>query len=371
MKIAVIGTRGVPATFGGVEKHCEEIYSILAELGHKITIYSRKGYIQDGIEEYKGLTIKTLPTFNSKYLEAPVHTILSLLFIVFSDADIIHFHAQGPCLFAFIAKVFAPKKKLIFTCHGVDCERSKWNFLSRKIIKLGEISSAKLFDEQITVSNYLENYYNEKYGINPITIPNGIYLKKEITQNDILKKFNLKPHSYLLFVGRLVPEKNIHKLIDCYKKLNTNLKLVIAGGACGTDAYERTLKNMSNPNIIFTSYIYKNDLDTIYSNAYAFISLSENEGLPLTLLEALSYKTPCIVSNIGPHVEIIERSEKYGYLIDITNLQNEISKLNEIISLPYEVIREKSEKAQKMLSLRFNWKNAAQKLNKIYHNLLK
>ncbi|OGI23061.1 MAG: hypothetical protein A2255_02915, partial [Candidatus Melainabacteria bacterium RIFOXYA2_FULL_32_9] len=363
MKIAVVGSRGVPATFGGIEKHCEEIYSRLVQMGHFVTIYARKGYIDNRINEYKGIKIKPLWTFKSKHLEATFHTFWALLHAVFSDADIIHFHAQGPCLFAWIPKLLSPNKKLIFTCHGIDWQRNKWNFLASNIIRLGEIFSATFFDTQITVSKSLEEYYRNKYSINPITIINGVTISSIKELELIKEKFGLNEKDYLLFVGRLVPEKAPHKLIEAYKQTKTEKKLVLVGGSASTDSYVAHLKDLAKDDkrIIFTSYLYGDELKEIYSNAYLYVSTSELEGLPLTLLEAMSYGIPVLSSPIPPHIEVIGKNEEYGYLFNSEKVSDIKEKLEFILSQPQLDLIKKGLKGQERIRTQHNWESITKK----------
>ena len=368
MKIAVVGTRGVPATFGGVEKHCEELYAQIVKMGHEVTLYARKGYVDNNTDKYKGIKIVPLWTFKSKYLEASFHTFWALLHIIFSDADIIHFHAQGPSLFSLIPYFLSPRKKLVFTCHGLDWQRDKWDKLAKSSIYLGEIFSALFFDQQITVSKSLEDYYKEKHGIRTITIANGTSINPPKQAELIEEKFDLKKKNYILFIGRLVPEKAPHKLINAFKRINTDKKLVIAGGSSGTDKYEKYLKKIAKDDdrIIFTSYIYGEELEEIYSNAYLYVSVSQVEGMPLTLLEAMSYGIPVLVSNIQPHTEIIGKNEEYGYLFDTSKPVTIQKKLQQLLDLPEIHLAERGRKGLKLIKNKYSWKIAAKKLEAAY-----
>lgn len=369
MKIAVIGIRGVPASYGGVEKHCEEIYSRLSEKGHTITIYGRKNYLKDQQKIYKGIKIKNLWTFKAKGLEASFHTLMACVFELFNDSDIVHFHAQGPCLFAWIIKMFNPKKQLVFTCHGIDWHRNKWNKLSQLLIKLGEKASGTIFDSQIVVSESLAEYYRDNYeNCNPVVITNGSNSPVVNNLNEIFEKYNLEKNEYIIFVGRLVPEKAPHKIIEAFLKTETDKKLVIVGDSAGTDEYVNFLKDIAQKDnrIIFTSYLYGNDLAEIYSNAYLYISTSELEGLPLTLLEAMSYGVPVLVSPISPHKEIIEE-EEYGYLFNSNSFDDIKDKLQNILSMDENQLKEMGQKGLKQINKNHNWDAITKKLEMIYN----
>lgn len=369
MKISVIGIRGVPASYGGVEKHCEEIYSRLSEKGHTITIYGRKNYLQKEQKNYKGIKIKNLWTFKQKGLEASFHTLNACFHELFNDSDIVHFHAQGPCLFAWIIKLFNPKKQLVFTCHGIDWHRNKWNKLAQLLIKFGEKTSGTIFDSQIVVSESLAEYYRDNYeNCNPVVITNGSNLPAENNSSNILKKYNLVKNEFMIFVGRLVPEKAPHKIIEAFLETKTEKKLVIVGDSAGTDEYVCFLKDIAKDDerIIFTSYLYGEDLAEIYSNAYLYVSTSELEGLPLTLLEAMSYGLPVLVSTIAPHVEIIE-DEEYGYLFNSNSLDDIKVKLQSVLSLDDNQLKEIGQKGLKKINKNHNWDVITKKLEMIYN----
>lgn len=370
IKIAVIGTRGLPATYGGIEKHCEELYSGLVKKGCEVTVYSRKYYTQE--QEYKGIKIKSIPIFNVKGFEALICSFLSTISATFSDADIIHFHAQGPTLFSWIPRFFASKKIIGFTCHGIDWQRDKWGLSGKFIIKLGEIASVKYPHFRIAVSQDLVDYYNQKHKVKLHKIYNGINIQKSRPLNKFKNLYNLSENGYFLFVGRLVPEKAPEILIKAMKNLETDKKLVIVGDSAGTDDYVAQLKHLAKDDsrIIFTSYLYGDDLTEIYSNAFAYISASKLEGLPLTVLEAMSYKKPIILSNIAPHAEILELDNSCGKLfmvnncIDCTNSMRNMLKLTDIELEKTGVI------SQNIVLNHFQWQNIIDSTEKLYFNMI-
>ncbi|MDD3150547.1 MAG: glycosyltransferase family 4 protein, partial [Candidatus Gastranaerophilales bacterium] len=336
-----------------------------------ITIYARKGYVDSDMDFHKGIKIKPLKTFKNKHLEASFHTFWALLHAIFSDADIIHFHAQGPCLFAWMPRLLAPKKKLVFTCHGLDWQRNKWNKFAQKMIFAGEISSAKFFDMQIMVSKDLDNYYKNTYGINSIKIQNGTEIGEFKQANIIKEKFNLSQKNYILFVGRLVPEKAPHLLIDTFKKVKTSKKLVLTGASSSTDEYFEYLQKIAqnDSRIIFTGYQYGEILQELYSNAYLYVTPSELEGLPLTLLEAMSYGLPVLASDISPHKEVIE-NEKYGYLFKKSEMKHLAEKLELLLNTSDKELRQKGMLAKNFTEKNFNWDLCVKKTLNLYRVLM-
>lgn len=368
-KIAVIGTRGIPATYGGIEKHCEDLYSVLCKEGYDITVYSRS-YYTDNIKEYKGIKIKRIPVINIKGFETFIHSFISTVIATFSDADIIHFHAQGPALFSFIPAIFSPNKLIAFTCHGIDWQRDKWNFIARNVIKLGEKASAVFPHVKIGVSSYLADYYRQKYSVNMGKVFNGVLPQPEIPLNKLKEKFNLEEKDYFLFVGRLVPEKAPDILIEAFKGLDTDKKLVIVGGSASTDDYNSCLIESAKDDkrIIFTDYLYGEDLQEAYSNAIGYITASKLEGLPITVLEAMSYRLPCLMSDIEPHNEILE-IDKTAFISFTTNDKEACTAaMKEFLNRSADDIEQMGVKAQEIVKTHFSWHEAAKKTSELYQS---
>lgn len=306
-KIAVTGFRGVPATWGGIEHHCENLYSRLAELGYEITIYARSYYVPKEVTEYKGLKITRLPTLNFKYTDALFHTIFSLIHILVKNPDIVHIHGIGPCFFGWLPRIFRPRMKVFFTCHGLDWQRKKWPWWASRMIYLGELSAILFAHYRIVVSKELQEYFESVHGIKTHYIPNGI-LPIPPRRPELIKKWELSTRGYFLCVGRLVPEKRVEDVIKAYLLKRRAYGLVIVGDNAAAGPYMKDLLRMASntPSIIFTGYQYGPVLEELFSNARAYVTASELEGLPITLLEALSYGIICVTSDIGPHRELTE-----------------------------------------------------------------
>lgn len=305
-RVAVMGLRGVPATWGGVEHQCEQLYSRLAAMGFDVTVYARSGYVDPKITTYKGMRVVCLPTVKGKHLEALVHTFLAVVHAGFSKADILHIYSQGPFLLSPLAKLLKPRAPLFFTCGGLDWQRKKWSAFASFAISMGEWLSARLADRVVTVSEALKDYYRDRYGARAECIVNGVDIPA-FTPFEKAPDLGLAPGRYFFFVGRLVPEKRIQDLIRAVKSLDGDLKLAVAGGSAGAEDYERTLRELAgdDPRIVFTGNRYGEELAALYSNALAYATASELEGLPLTLLEAMSHGLPCLASDIPPHVEVL------------------------------------------------------------------
>ena len=319
MKIAVIGHKRIPSREGGIEIVVGELSSRMASRGNKVVVYNRKsehiagkGYNADNsLKQWKGVDIKWVPTPNSAKLNAIVYSALATARAVFRKYDIIHFHAEGPAAMVLLAKLF--KKKTVVTVHGLDWQRSKWGGFATKFLKFGEKTAAKYADEIIVLSENVKNYFKSTYNRDTNYIPNGIEKPDLASASIIGEKYSLKKDGYILYLGRVVPEKGIHYLIEAYNSLNTSMPLVIAGGASHTVEYENQIHETAkgNKNINFTGFVQGAELAELYSNAYIYCLPSDLEGMPISLLEAMSYGNCCFTSNIDECTEVCVNNAVY------------------------------------------------------------
>lgn len=363
MKIAMLGTKGIPATWGGIERHVEEISIRLAAMGHDVTVYCRPYYTLTEDEYYKGVRLKKLPTLPSKNFDAIVHTFLATMHIMLEDYDIIHYHAIGPSTLALLARLAG--KNTVVTVHGLDWQREKWGNKAKLFLKVGERASVYFPYRTIAVSKFLKSYLEEKYHRPVIYIPNAVTDPIFYKPNKILK-YGLKGKDYILFVARLVPEKGCHYLIDAYKRLKPDMKLVIAGGSSHSDTYVTELHKHESDKIIFTGYVYGEELHELYSNAYCYVHPSTIEGLPITLLEAVAYGNCAIASDIPANVEVIRDSGITFRSQDVDDLYAALSK---VISDPVKA-KELGERARVLGGTEYNYDKIAEKTEKLYQSIL-
>ena len=315
-KIAMIGHKRIPSREGGVEIVVEELSTRLVKDGYQVVVYNRKGKnVQDKkadkgnnkLKKYKGVRIITIPTINKKGIDALLYSIFATIRALFGHYNIIHYHAEGSCAMLWLPHLF--KIKTVVTIHGLDWQRSKWGGIATKYIKFGEKIAARYADEIIVLSQNIQKYFKEIYGRETMFIPNGVN-KPTIREAKIIKeKYNLKKDNYILFLARIVPEKGLHYLIEAYNNINTDKKLVIAGGASHTNDYLKEIKNIikENENIIMTGFVQGIELEELYSNCYLYCLPSDVEGMPLSLLEAMSYGCTCLVSDIDENVQVLEK----------------------------------------------------------------
>lgn len=370
MKIAMLGQKRIPSREGGVEIVVEELSTRMVQLGNEVTCYNRTGkHVLDkkqkftDIKEYRGIKLKKVFTIDIKGLAAMSSSFFATIKVLFSNNEVVHYHAEGPCAWMWIIKFFS-KKRIITTIHGLDWQRAKWGRFATKYIKFGEKMAVKYSDEVIVLSKNVQNYFKTTYNRETNFIPNGVNKPKIASAKIITQKYGLKKDEYILFLGRIVPEKGIHYLIDAYNGIKTNKKLVIAGGASDTDSYYSELKERvnNNKNIIFTGFVQEKELDELYSNAYIYCLPSDLEGMPLSLLEAMSYNNCCITSDIEECSEVLENKGitfKKSNTKDLTKVLKELCR-NETIVNKYK------KDAQKFILEKYNWDDVVRKTLKLY-----
>lgn len=370
MKIIMLGQKLIPSRQGGVEIVVEELSTRMVQKNHDVTCYNRsskhvmnKDIKQNKIKEYKGVKLKKVWTIDKKGLAAMTSSFFATICALFSDSDVIHYHAEGPCAWMWIIKWFS-KKRIIATIHGLDWQRAKWGGFATKYIKYGEKVAVKYADEIIVLSKNVQNYFYKEYNRETKFIPNGVSKPNIIKPKIIKDRYNLNNDDYILFLGRIVPEKGIHYLIDAYSKIMTNKKLVIAGGASDTDAYFQKLKNLAknNKNIIFTGFVQGKVLDELYSNCYIYTLPSDLEGMPLSLLEAMSYGNCCLTSDISECATVIENN---GVTFKKSDVKDLIKSLQYLCDNPQKVKQYKN-KSQKYILDKYNWNDVVDKTLELY-----
>lgn len=370
MRIAMVGHKRIPSREGGVEIVVEELSTRMAAKGHLVTCYNRSGkHALDKtqkvkkIKEYKNVKLKQVLTIDKKGLAAMTSSFFGSLKILFSKAKVVHYHAEGPCAMIPIIKFFS-RKRIVVTIHGLDWQRAKWGGFATKYIKFGEKMAVKYADEIIVLSKNVQNYFKETYNRETRFIPNGVN-KPEIIKAEIIKeKYNLSKDEYVLFLGRMVPEKGIHYLIEAFNDIETDKKLVIAGGASDTDTYYSELKEKAkdNKNIIFTGFVQGKELEELYSNAYIYCLPSDLEGMPLSLLEAMSYKNCCLTSDIDECAEVLEDK---GVTFKKSNVEDLTKVLSNLCS-DSKLVNSYKKYAQEFILNKYNWDSIVEDTLKLY-----
>jgi len=316
LKIAMLGHKRIPSREGGVEVVVEELATRMAALGHDVTVYNRAGHNVAGSEfderanrggeyEYHGVHIKTVQALDIRGAAALTSSYFATKAAIADKPDVIHFHAEGPS--AMIGMARRAGIRSVATIHGLDWQRAKWGRLASRYLKHGEQVAATKADEIIVLSRSAQHYFEQTYGRKTNYIPNGVSIKESVNADLITKRYGLTCGSYILFLGRIVPEKGVHYLIEAYKALDTDKRLVIAGGSSDSNEYYEHVQELAEDDhrIIFTGFVQGRLLEELYSNAYLYVLPSDLEGMPMSLLEAMSYGLCCVTSDITECAEVL------------------------------------------------------------------
>lgn len=371
LRIAMIGHKRVPSREGGVEIVVEEISKRLVKQGHTVHAYNRRGQHISGkeyetvskrINEYDGIKLIQIFTVNKKGLAALTSSFFATIRALFGKYDVIHYHAEGPSAMLLIPHIFGIRT--ISTIHGLDWKRAKWGGFATKYLKFGEWVAAKYADEVIVLSRNVQEYFKEKYNRETKFIYNGIERTQLIPASIIEEKWNLKKDEYILFLGRIVPEKGLSYLIDAFKKVNTSKKLVIAGGASDTNKFMNEIKEKASKDdrILFTGFVTGRILEELYSNAYIYVLPSDIEGMPISLLEAMSYANCCVVSDIPECSEVVEENGVIFKQGNVNDLNNKLQWLCE----NEDIVEKYKNEAAEFITKKYNWDDVVSKTVELY-----
>jgi len=369
LRVAMIGHKRIPSREGGVEIVVDELSTRMVKLGCEVDAYNRFGYHVSGKEfdekrerYYNGVRIFTIPTPSSSSLNAIVYSFLATIRSLFGRYDIIHFHAEGPCTMIWIPKLFGIR--VVATIHGLDWQRSKWGNFASKVLRFGEKMAAKHADELIVLSENMKDYFQKEYGRETSYIPNGIICPEHKEINCIKEKYGLEKDEYILFLARIVPEKGLHYLIDAFKDIATDKKLVIAGGSSHSHDYMDQITTMSQEDsrIVMTGFVQGEILEELYSNSYIFVLPSDVEGMAVSLLEAMSYGNCCLVSDIDENMEVVQDKACSFQKGNVEDLKR---KLEELLTRPDIVEKYRKESADYICG-RFNWDDVVDRTIYLY-----
>lgn len=363
LKIAMIGQKGFPATWGGIERHVEAIATRLVERGHEVSVFSRFHYTEhSGV--HKGVRNYRYPSLNTKHLDTITACALASLKTIFSRFDVVHFHALGPSVFSWIPKL--RKSKTVVTIHGLDWQRGKWGRFAQFFLRKCEATSVHGPDRTIVVSKTLKKYFKEKHNAETTFIPNGTDPGERRPPNRI-KKWDLDKHKYALFVGRLVPEKGCHYLIEAFRRLDTDARLVMAGGSSFSDGYVDSLERLrqGDPRIQMVGYVYGEVLEELWTNAHFIVQPSILEGQSISLIEALSYGKCVLVSDIPENMEVVEDCAVSFNTRDVEDLHEKMKMLLGDPRLVDRVARRCGHLAEDQ----FSWPKIVEATERVYYEI--
>ena len=363
LKIAIIGHKQFPSRTGGIEVVVEELATRLAAMGDNVVCYDR--YELDKTRhyptgEYKGVKIKLCPTLSNSKINAMLASLTGTIKLLFHHPNVAHYHAIGPCAMIFLPHLFGIHT--VATIHGLDWQRSKWGGFATKYIKFGEKLAVKYADEIIVLSKGVQKYFKDTYNRDTHFIQNGVNKPVISKAEEIKKKWNLEKDNYILFLARIVPEKGLHYLIEAYKQIKTNKKLVIAGGASHTNDYLQSIKEMikSDDRIVMTGFVQGKILDELFSNCYLYCLPSDIEGMPISLLEAMSYGNNCLVSDVEENTQVTDKYAMQFKKSDVNDLQ---SKLRECLDGKNRI---ESNVISDYVLKKYNWDDVVERTLELY-----
>lgn len=362
LRVAFIGGRGVVSKYSGIESYYEEVGKRLAGRGHDVTVYCRSHFTPD-LAEHNGMKLVRLPTIRSKHLETVVHTFLSTAHALIQRYDLVHYHALGPALFSFIPRLLGIKTAV--TVQGLDWQRKKWGRFAVTVLRLGEKASVRLPCGTMVVSRALQNRYEEVHGAETFYVPNGGVLRERSKPLKILE-WGLEPGRYVLFLGRFSPEKGCHLLVEAFERIDTDVKLVLAGGSSYSDAYSQQLRGHSSDRIQILDWVSGDALDELLTNAMIFVLPSDLEGISLALLDAMGAGLCVLTSDVPENREVVEGA---GFMFERGSASDLADRLQFLISNP--AIREAAGRnARKRIEEEYQWQKIADDIERAYCEIL-
>lgn len=361
MKIVVTGTRGIPNIMGGVETHCEELFPRIAKRGFDVTVIRRTDYVKDDLKEWKGVKLVNIDSPKKKSFEAIIHTFRAINEAKRLKADILHIHAIGPALLVPYAKMLG--MKVVFTHHGPDYDRDKWGFAAKTMLKLGECMGCMFADEVIVISDVIRNLIKRKYNRTSHVhlIYNGVSQPEICDYPEYFNELGIEKGKYILGMCRFVPEKNLHHLVEAFTKVKSrneveDIKLVLAGDTDFEDDYSRCLREMARKNgVVLTGFIKGKKLHSLLTNCLCYCLPSSHEGLPIALLEAMSYGVKVIVSDIPANKEVGLPESDY---FPVGNVDALTEKLKTVVNQPLQHIDYDMKK--------YDWEKIADQVRDVY-----
>jgi glycosyltransferase involved in cell wall biosynthesis len=362
MRIAMIGQKGLPATYGGIERHVEEIARRLAARGHQVDVFCRFHYTPSG-GDYHGVRLLRRPSVPTKHLDTATHVAWCTAEAMARRYDIVHFHALGPSLFAGLPRITG--SRTLVTVHGLDWQRQKWGRAAAWLLKQCEGPAAHFPNRTVVVSKTLRDYFRDHHRTDAVFIPNGTNLLPSRPAKKILQ-LGLTPGKYILFVGRLVPEKGVHFLCEAFGRVPSDMKLALAGGLSFSEDYVSLIKRYESDRVRLLDYVFGEGLEELWSNAYLVVQPSTMEGLSIALLEAMSYGRCVLLSDIPENLEVAEDCAVSFRSRDVDDLT---AKLEMLIRSP-ETVHGYEAKARDHILHHYSWDTVAQNTETVYRELL-
>ena len=328
MKIAIMGIRGIPANYGGFETFVENLAPRLVGMGHDVTVYGRSNTIDYDDIFYKGVRIKLLPTISHKYFDTVVHTFLCTMKSFFTPYDVVFVCNSANAIFTIIPRLM--RKPVVLNVDGLEWKRQKWNWTGKAFYKMSEFLATFLPNKIVTDALDVQRYYKEKYNKESTFIPYGAPDEK-ISERNVLEKFKLQPRDYVLYVSRMEPENNAHRVVNAFEKVKTNKKLVMVGDAPYSSSYIANLKKTTDPRIVFTGYVFGEGYKQLQSNAYYYVQATEVGGTHPALVEGMGYGNCILANDVPEHREVLGDT---GVYFSKTGDQDVVEKMQYLLDNP-------------------------------------
>lgn len=357
LRVAMLGSKGIPAQHGGIERHVEEIARRLTRRGHQVDVFTR-AYHPYREPFLDGVRLRRRPSLNTKHFDAATHTALCALEVGLSARyDILHVHGIGPGLFI----GWTPSVPSVFTYHAQDWQQKKWGATARWFLKRGEANAVRRADAVIAVSKRLQEYVAGTYGRPCLYIPNGA---RDAPASDagILERWKLSPQRYLLFVGRLIEDRGLGTLLDAFARLPTSMQLVIAGEEQMPQAAYQALRSRANERVAFIGHQSTSVLDALYARAFLCVHPSEVEGMPIAVLDAMAHGLAVVVSDIPANREAVGDA---GVVFPVGDREALAAALRALLDAP-ERVRELGEQARGRAQREYSWDAIAQEIEATY-----
>lgn len=376
LRIAMIGQKAIPARYGGVETHVENIGTRLAARGHEVWAFCRsrfrpgrngdavpEGYrVTGGEHSYRGVHLAYRPSVNTKHCDAATHTLLCALESgVMHGFDVVHFHGIGPS--AFSPLTHALGRRVVSTFHALDWRQVKWGGRAKSILRRGEAMGARKSDGVIAVSRIMQRYVQERYGVEASYIPNGATIPSSVQSRSFLSRWGLAGDDYVLTVGRIIPDRELHTLIDAFGGLSSNIKLVVVGSESPRTAYSDRLREMADRRVIFTGDIFGETLEALYAHCRLYVLASRVEGLPITVCEAMAHSRALLLSDIEENKEVGGDAVEYFKCGDSRELRERL----EALSHDEPTRRDLGARALARARDEYNWDLIADQVESFYY----
>ncbi|MBN1466493.1 DUF1972 domain-containing protein [candidate division KSB1 bacterium] len=364
MKIAIMGTRGIPANYGGFETFIENLAPRLVRRGHEVTVYGRSNMIDYDDDYYEGVRIKILPTISHKYLDTVVHTFICTVHSFFTRYDVVFICNSANAIFTIIPRLM--RKPVVLNVDGLEWKRQKWNWAGKAFYKISEFMATFLPSKIVTDALDVQRYYKEKFNKDSTFIPYGAP-EEEIRSTTILQRYNLQSRDYVLYVSRMEPENNAHRVVSAFEKVNTTKKLVMVGDAPYSTNYIANLKKTTDPRIIFTGYVFGEGYKQLQSNAYYYIQATEVGGTHPALVEGMGYGNCILANDVPEHREVLGDA---GVYFSRTDQQDVVNKMQYLLDNP-KLVEERRRVVLQRVRANYNWERITQQYESLFRQVAK